>query len=358
VASERLPHNYRLTESMTAIDAARDPSTGPHRRRAVVLALLVGFAALLLGSCGGSGQAASHPTQTSSASPASGCEHPATLGSSTLNLTIGGHNRLVIVHIPTSYRGDAAVALVLNLHGSGSTAQQQELLSGMDATADQNDFIVAYPQALITSGSGFDWNIPGVPLVGGAYPPKGAASDVEFLTQLVHELSGRYCIDSRRVFATGISGGGRMSSQLACDSSQTFAAVAPVAGLRFPSPCPAARAVPVIAFHGTADPIDPYNGNGQAYWTYSVPTAAQRWAGHNRCRPTPLTNSSTGYTLTTYGNCTAGATVELYSLTGEGHEWPGGPPLPSSVTKLLGPQSDAVNANTTMWAFFATHPLP
>ena len=43
----------------------------------------------------------------------------------------------------------------------------------------------------------------------------------------------------------------------------------------------------MISFHGTADPVDPYNGNGQAYWTYSVPVAAQRWAAHNRCSPTP-----------------------------------------------------------------------
>jgi polyhydroxybutyrate depolymerase len=160
------------------------------------------------------------------------------------------------------------------------------------------------------------------------------------------------------VFATGISGGGRMASQLACDASETFAAVAPVAGLRFPSPCPTSRAVPVIAFHGTADPIDPYNGNGQAYWTYSVPTAAQRWAIHNGCNPAAQTTSGAGYTLTAYGACGSEASVELYSLTGEGHEWPGGPPLPSRLTKVLGPQSNALDANTAMWAFFSAHPLP
>jgi polyhydroxybutyrate depolymerase len=271
---------------------------------------------------------------------------------------IGGRRRLVIVHVPSGYGGKTPVALILNLHGSGSTARQQELVSGMDATSDQDGFIVAYPQGLIVSGSGFDWNIPGVPLFGGTHPPKGAADDVRFLTQLVPTLAARYCIDPLRVFATGISGGGRMASQLACDASGTFAAVAPVAGLRFPSPCPTSRAVPVIAFHGTADPIDPYDGHGQAYWTYSVPTAAQRWGVHDACDPAAQSTSGTGYTLTAYGACGSGTSVDLYSLIGEGHEWPGGPPLPSRVTKVLGPQSNALDANTAMWAFFSAHPLP
>lgn len=256
------------------------------------------------------------------------------------------------------YTGSRKVALVLNMHGSGSDASEQELFSGMDATSDEDGFIVAYPQGLIAAGGGFDWNIPGVPLFGGSYPPLGSAGDVAFLTGLVPALADRYCIDTSRVYATGVSGGGRMASQLACDSSSVFAAVAPVAGLRLPSPCPATRPVPVIAFHGTADPIDPYDGHGQAYWTYSVPVAAQRWGAKDGCKPTPQITSAAGYTLTTYSGCSGGTMVELYSLTGEGHEWPGGPAMPHQITSLLGPQSTAVTANSTMWAFFSAHPLP
>ena len=273
-------------------------------------------------------------------------------------MTIGGHDRAVIVHVPSGYRAGTPAGLVLNMHGSGGTAAQQEVLTGMDATADRGGFLVAYPQALIPGGAGFDWNVPGVPLFGGRYPPPTAPDDVAFLTRLVGNLSARYCIDGRRVFATGLSGGARMASQLACDASGTFAAVAPVAGLRFPDPCPSIRPVPVMAFHGTADPVDPYNGNGQAYWTYSVPTAAQRWASHDQCGTTPRTTAAPGYSLLEYSGCAGGAAVELYTVTAEGHEWPGGPHLPSSVTKVLGQQSDALDASGTMWAFFSAHPLP
>ena len=165
----------------------------------------------------------------------SGCGQPATAGSVTYSLQSGGHTREVIVHVPASYSGKTKVPLVLNLHGSESTAQAQEVFSGMDATSDADGFIVAYPQALIPAAGGYEWNIPGVPLPGGQNAPANAANDVTFLTGLVRSLAAKYCVDTRQVYATGMSGGGRMASQLACDASQTFAAVAPVAGLRFPS---------------------------------------------------------------------------------------------------------------------------
>jgi polyhydroxybutyrate depolymerase len=265
----------------------------------------------------------------------------------------------VIVHVPTGYSGSTTTPLVLNMHGSGSTAAEQEAFTGMDDAADDDGFIVAYPQGLIPDGSGFDWNVPGVPLLGGGAVPAGSADDVSFLTTLVHILEQRYCIDTDRVFATGFSGGARMASRLACDASGTFAAVAPVSGLRHPTPCPATRPVPILSFHGTADPVDPYAGHGEAYWTYSVPQAAQDWAVQDSCSSTPTTSAlGTGATLIRYSGCAGGSTVELYAVTGEGHEWPGGPHLPASLTRVLGPQSDAVNADAVMWAFFAAHPRP
>ncbi len=312
-------------------------------------------------ACGGgsSSTAPAISTASTAASPGgSGCGRAAPSGSTTLAVYSGGRTRVVIVHVPTGYIGTSKVALVLNLHGSGSTARAQELFSGMDTTSDEDGFVVAYPQALITAGTGFDWNIPGVPLIGGSYPQRDAANDVAFLSGLARQLEARYCVDTSRVYVTGMSGGGRMASQLACDASGTFASAAPVAGLRAPSPCPSARPVPIIAFHGTADPVDPYEGHGQPYWIYSVPLAAQRWGAFNHCRATPQTTSGNGYTLTQYAGCAAGASVELYSLVGEGHEWPGGPPQPSAVTRVLGPQTQAVNADAVMWAFFEAHPLP
>jgi polyhydroxybutyrate depolymerase len=290
---------------------------------------------------------------------ATGCGLKVAAGTVTLTPAIGGQTRTVVVHIPRAYTGHTRLALVLNLHGSASTARQQEVFSGMDRSADAHHFIVAYPQAAIPDGSGYDWNIPNVPLTGGRPVPSGAADDVSFLKRLVIVLERRYCIDSRQVFATGMSGGRRMASQLGCDASNEIAAIAPVAGLRRPTPCPTQRAVPVVAFHGTADPIDPFAGHGQAYWTYSVSEAARLWAAQDGCAAKPATTRpAKGARLTTYRGCRDKAAVELYAVIGEGHEWPGGPLVGRRITVVLGPQSNAVNANEVMWTFFATHPLP
>ena len=330
------------------------------RGRNLGLTVAVLLAAGAIAGCGHGGAAAPLATAGTlpSASGTSGCGHHRATGSLLYSVTVSGYKRVVIVHVPAGYTGSAKVALVFNLHGSESTARSQEKFSGMDATADADGFIVAYPQAEIQDGAGYDWNVPGEPLIDGRLPPASAPSDVTFLTSLVTGLAGRYCVDLRRVYATGVSGGGRMASQLACDASGTFAAIAPVAGLRFPSPCPASRAVPVIAFHGTADPIDPFNGHGEPYWTYSVPTAARLWAGHAHCAARPEETSGSGYSLTKYAACTGRAVIELYAIRGEGHEWPGGPAMPAVITSVLGPQSDVLNANSVMWAFFEAHPLP
>jgi polyhydroxybutyrate depolymerase len=228
----------------------------------------------------------------------------------------------------------------------------------MDATANADDFIVAYPQGLIPDGSGFDWNVPGVALFGGSAVPSNAANDIKFLTTLVGILEHKYCVNASEVYATGFSGGAREASQLACDESSLFAAVAPVSGLRRPAPCPTTRAVPIISFHGSADEVDPFAGHGQKYWTYSVATAAKDWAKQDHCATKAMKSTpSSQVTLTTYEGCAEGASVQLYEVSGEGHEWPGGPTLPSSITSLLGPQSNALSANTVMWSFFEAHQL-
>jgi polyhydroxybutyrate depolymerase len=295
------------------------------------------------------------PELRAGASAAPSCTNPDT--TTTLALSIGGFTRTVIVHNPSS-TSNTKRALVLNLHGSGATALDQEVFSGMNFTSDADGFIVAYPQGLIPDGTGFDWNVPGVPLTGGRTVPAGSANDVKFLTKLVGVLESKYCINKDEVYATGFSGGAREASELACNESGIFAAVAPVSGLRRPTPCPTTRAVPVIAFHGSADPVDPFAGHGEAYWTYSVTTAAKDWAKQDHCASKGTkTAPSAGLKLTSYSGCSNGASVELYEVMGEGHEWPGGPTMPSRLTAVLGPQSSAIDANAVMWSFFVAHPL-
>jgi polyhydroxybutyrate depolymerase len=283
---------------------------------------------------------------------------PGSPGSTTLSLVVDGFTRTVIVHVPRNSTNASPLALVLNLHGSASTASAQEVMTNMDVTADANNFIVAYPQALVPFRTGFEWNVPGYPLASGVPVPANAPNDVQFLTELVGLLEGRYCVNSSTVYATGYSGGAREVSQLACTSSSVFAAVAPVDGLRRPSPCPTKRAVPVIAFHGTADQVNPFGGSGQPYWTYSVSAAAKMWAQQDYCSArAKVTKPVPTVKLVSYSRCSGSTVVRLYEVIGEGHQWPGGPPVPPSVIAELGPQSNAISANSLMWSFFKAHPL-
>jgi polyhydroxybutyrate depolymerase len=243
-------------------------------------------------------EGASSAVVTSTATTSIGCGTSSSRNT-TLSLTVDGFARTVVVHRPKA-SDSTPLPLVLNLHGSGSTAVEQEEFTDMNTSANADEFIVAYPQALIPDGSGFDWNVPNVPLVGGRAVPAHSANDIVFLTSLVKILESRYCVDPQRVYATGFSGGAREVSQLACADSTIFAAVAPVSGLRRPKPCVTKRAVPVISFHGSADPVDPFAGHGQKYWTYSVKTAAKDWSSQDRCESARTSAPFKGVKFTLY----------------------------------------------------------
>jgi polyhydroxybutyrate depolymerase len=260
---------------------------------------------------------------------------------------------------------------VFNLHGSYGSGALQEATTGTDATADAHTFAVAYPNGSTyaslpgTTLAGYLWNIPGTPYVGSTYPPAGTRDDVRFIADAIGAISDRLCIDPRMIYATGLSGGARMASVLACALSSRIAAIAPVAGVRAgnpdpadptrpdPSTCQPLRPVPVIAFHGEADPVNPYAGGGQAYWRYSVPTALTRWATLNRCAAQPATATVTSTVdRLTFGQCSRHGDVELYRSNIGGHSWPGAP-----ATTGFGLADMSISANELMWRFFRHHDL-
>jgi polyhydroxybutyrate depolymerase len=296
-----------------------------------VLAFLAGGAALLAATaCGRPARPAAVPTPAAFASP--GC--PATPGTYELSPFVGGRQRHARVHVPAHYAGRRAVPLVLNLHGTGSSAARQEAITGMDATADKYSFIVVYPQGVRRSGNGYAWNLPGTT----------GADDIAFLTDLIGLVRERYCVDATRVYAAGFSGGARLASSLACHRAAGIAALAAVAGLRAPAPCTPGHPVSVVALHGTADTQNPYAGKGAAYWTYSVPVAARRWAGYQGCAALPRTERPyPGVVRGTYQGCLGGAVVELYTLTGKGHIWPRA-------------GTGGLDADEVIWHFFAALP--
>lgn len=259
-------------------------------------------------------------------------------GDHPITLSHDGTDRTYDVHVPPGYDPSAATAVIVNMHGYTSNAFQQAMFSGMNPVADAEGFIVVYPNGIENS-----WNA-------GACCGDAASTgvdDVGFLTAVVEDVSTKLCIDAARVYATGMSNGGYMSHRLGCEASDVFAAVAPVAGAMGIPDCGPSRSVPIVAYHGTEDGLVPY-GSGSA--------AIDEWASLNGCTGDPVRTDHGPSYCDKWENCSDGVEVELCTLEGMGHCWPGGPE--ALCIPDIGPPSSDVDANQHMWAFMSRFTLP
>jgi polyhydroxybutyrate depolymerase len=269
---------------------------------------------------------------------------PHELGNFPGTLTSGGLERQYLLHVPTSYTGDDATPLVVNLHGHGSNAGEQAIYSGLLVKAEEKGFIVVTPQG---TGAEPHFNFTTV--------EAGAPNDVAFISDLLDTLESELCVDPSRVYAAGISNGAAMSVTLACLLSNRIAAIAPVAGLFFFPGCPSIRPVSVIAFHGTDDKLVPFEGGPVGdLQAPPVEDSLQQWAEHDECTSGPQDERVSDHVrLRRYDDCAEGATVELYAVEGGGHTWPG-----ATIDVPLGATTHEISATDLMWAFFEAHPKP
>ncbi|MCH5644779.1 MULTISPECIES: PHB depolymerase family esterase [unclassified Gordonia (in: high G+C Gram-positive bacteria)] len=237
-------------------------------------------------------------------------------GRSSHQLNHGGLERQYQLFVPRSRPG--AAPLVVVLHGGYGSARQAQRAYGWDSQAQRRGFVVAYPDGFRRS-----WN------AGTCCGPaqQRNVDDVGFIRAVVADVSKRTSIDPRRIYVTGMSNGAMMTYRLACQTN-LFAAVAVVAGTivsRCSSPAPTS----VLHIHGDADPRVPYRGGpglpfgggGARVNGLSVAADNALWRNADRCAP-PRIGRSGRLTIST-ARCRAGRTVELITVAGGGHEWPG-----------------------------------
>ena len=271
---------------------------------------------------------AAHGQSAVTGSPS--CDLPHGSGVSSQQLVSGQRQRAYRLFVPPGYDGHLRVPLVLDLHGSGGTSADQARNSGFELLSASERFIVATLDA--ESGR---WNVP---------VQDNRADDVAYVRDVIAHVTARVCTDEMRVYATGFSGGGRMTSLLGCQLGSRIAAIAPVSGLRFPEPCNG-RPVPVLTFHGLADPQNPYDGHAAgrgAEWLESVPDALAGWARHNSCNGGVVLDDPPGPLSTIrYQGCDDGAEVRMIRIDGLGHTW----------TK------QEVDTTGVIWQFFTSHRL-
>jgi polyhydroxybutyrate depolymerase len=269
------------------------------------------------------------------------------------NLFSGGVKRHYILHVPATLDLSKPNALVISLHGFGDWPAHQMYMSGWNDLADEEGFIVVYPMGTK------------VPLRWQLYdyqqPANNPSADIRFIADLIDHFSQRYHIDPARIYINGLSNGGGMAQAVGCALSERIAAVGGVAGAYlYPfSKCTSGRAMPTIFFHGTADPVVPYEGGPSERFDIpfpSIPDLVQRVATMNGCaEQAQIVYEGATVQGIRYGNCTNNADVIFYTIRDGGHSWPGGRAMPHWV---VGETNQEINATRLMWGFFQSHPLP
>jgi len=245
-------------------------------------------------------------------------------------IAVGTTPRSYLLHVPprdSAHTADtlATYPLVLVLHGSSGSAEDIRQTTRMDSLSDTYGFIVAYPQA--TNGAGLfpsDWN-------GGTCCGEAArehVNDVGFISELVREISQNLRVDQNRIFVAGFSSGAIMAYHAACKLAPIIAAIAVVSGSLQDDNCVPAKAVGVIAIHGTSDSEVPYNDVALTQPPSPVtgiaaqlPPSVQFWIATNGCVGATANLQSPDVMLTSFGSCNR-ASVVMYTIEGGWHEWP------------------------------------
>jgi polyhydroxybutyrate depolymerase len=257
-------------------------------------------------------------------------------------MSAGGLDRSYRLYVPAGL--PAVAPLVVMLHGGFGSAEQAERAYGWNQLADREKFVVVYPD-----GVGRAWNAGGGCC---GRPAREGLDDVGFIGAVVDEVAANVPVDRARIYATGISNGGMMSYALAC-GTDVFAAIGPDSATQL-DPCASPRPTSVVAIHGTADRMIRYDGEpgvGVAHIDGPpVPEVNGFWRNVDRC-PAPAVTER-GPVTTSVADCADGRGVTLITIAGAGHQWPGSQP----VREGADPPSDALDATTTLWAFFAAHP--
>lgn len=277
-------------------------------------------------------------------------------------LQVGGVARSYVLHLPPA-TVKAPHPLLLLLHGGGGRGQGMLRLTGIEAAADRTGFVVAMPD-----GIDRHWN-------DGRSTIKNKQADIAFIAALIDRIEQDYPIDRSRVAAAGISNGAIFAERIGCDLADRVGTIAAIAGTRardYAPHCRPARAISVLQFDGTDDPIMPYaggkvadfGGHGEGGEVLSVDETAMFWSRNNGCSgissaqplPAPALLDPTRVTLRTGQDCRGGSALQVYSIHGGGHAWPGG--LQYLPRLIIGRTTRQIDASGIILRFVLEHPRP
>ncbi len=282
-----------------------------------------------------------------------GCPRPAGLELRRLNHD--GAQRSYYLYLPENRAPEAPAPLVLALHRFTETGARMARVTGFNALADSEHFLVAYPNGTLRRFNA---------------EPDTQPNDAGFILAMIEDIAGMYNVDRSRIYLTGASNGGFLVYRLACEHPEVFAAAAPVMSAFFPNTaehCASGPVMPMMIIHGDADPVIPYDteevsaGPGRVLDVLSTPDAVAFWVERNQLTSLPVTTSlpdndpedGTTALMEAYRDENGRPVVVHIRVRNGGHTWPGGREhVPAFI---VGKQSQDFSASEKIWAFFRQH---
>ena len=263
-------------------------------------------------------------------------------------IIIDGMERAFISYIPESRTGKK-MPVVISLHGGFASPKGMLRLADFRPLAEKDRFILICPASKKLWHDGAD--------------NKGI-DDVRFIDKLITYVLKTYNGDASRVYITGVSNGGFMTTRLACQLHNRIAAIAVVAAtLNINEGYDLEKPMPVMYIHGTTDPIIPFNGGKKfGRLMYSHNEVIKKWVTMDGCDPTPVItqipdNANDGTTVIKeqYSDPKNNLKVIGYTVNNGGHTWPDGKQyLPAFI---IGKTTRNFNACQVIWDFFKPYQL-
>ncbi len=258
------------------------------------------------------------------------------------------------LYIPAGYAG-RPVPLVVMLHGCTQSPDDFAAGTGMNAAADRDTFLVAYPAQTHAAHAQKCWNWfkPG--------DQRRDHGEPAIIAGITREIMADYAIDPARIYIAGLSAGGAAAAVMGQAYPELYAAIGVHSGI----PCgaandlssalsamrraapdqPGANTIPTIIFHGDRD-TTVHPSNAAALAAQATPK------GQGRAQTQSGTAHSRSYDQTIDRDAAGRVVAERWLIHGAGHAWSGGNSA-GSYTDPNGP-----DATTEMLRFFAEHPHP
>ncbi len=279
-------------------------------------------------------------------------------------------------YVPSGYDGSSAVPLVVMLHGCTQSADGFADEARMNEVAEDNGFIVVYPETTAHMNDCWRWFTDSHTTRG-----NGEAADIK---GIVDEVKTEETIDDERVYVAGFSAGAAMAPNLAVEYADVFAAAGVHSGLLYdgaeseidgtmmmsqcgsgPSPesegehaydrmegFGITRENPTVVFHGTAD-YTVYTCNGEEVAERATVTndlvddgSDDGSVNYDADATSTVSGSSSSATKSTYEAANGNPVVEQFIVDGMGHDWAGGAQGGSYT------DPGAPHASEYIWAFF------